>query len=99
MPPFRLHPAAEREAVEAARWIKEDDPYQAALFVEALENAILRARSQHELYRCFDGVFRKVQVGKFSYALVFRVKGGEIQILAVMHLHREPGYWKERITS
>ena len=99
MLPFRLHPAADREAIEATRWIKADDSYQAALFVEGLAEAILRVRRQPELYRCFDGEFRKVQVGKFSYAVVFRIKAGEIQILAVMHLHREPGYWKERITS
>lgn len=37
-----------------------------------------------------------MRVGKFTYAVVFRVKEGEVQILAVMHLHRKPGYWKER---
>ncbi len=96
MLPFRLHPSADQEAIEAAQWIKEDDPYQAALFVEALENAILRACKQPEIYPCFDGEFRKVRAGKFTYAVVFRLKNGEIQILAVMHLHREPGYWRER---
>ncbi|MBL9159536.1 MAG: hypothetical protein JNJ70_18775 [Verrucomicrobiales bacterium] len=68
------------------------------MFAEALENAILRARKQHAIYPCFDGEFRKVRVGKFTYAVVFRLKEGEVQILAVMHLHRKPGYWKEHAT-
>ena len=93
---FRLHPAAEVEALEATAYIKEDDPVQAALFKEALTNAITRARRNPENYRRFEGDFRKVRVGKFTYSVVFRVMADEIQILAVMHLHREPGYWKNR---
>lgn len=93
---FRLHPEAEREALETARWIKADDPRQAALFIQALEKAITSARTQPDLYRCFDGEFRKVRVGKVRNAVVFCKRAAEIQIIAVMHLHREPGYWKER---
>ena len=54
-----------------------------------------KARKEPELYSRFDGEFRKVRIGKFTYALVFRVKNEEIQIIAVMHLHRRPGYWKD----
>ncbi|MDB6076792.1 MAG: Plasmid stabilization system protein [Akkermansiaceae bacterium] len=54
------------------------------------------ARSEPLLCRCFDGEFRKVKLGKFRYALVFRIRDDEIQVLAVMHQSRKPGYWKER---
>lgn len=93
---FHLHPEAEREALETVRWIKADDPRQAALFAEALEKAIAAARTHPDLYRCFDGDFRKVRIGKFRSAVVFRNRETEIQIIAIMHLHREPGYWKNR---
>jgi plasmid stabilization system protein ParE len=96
MLPFRLHPAADAEAIDAATTIKADDPYEAALFKEALQNAINRARRRPENYRKFDGEFGKVRVGKFSCAVIFRERDEEIQILAVMHLHRKPGYWKNR---
>ena len=96
MPPFRLHPEADAEAIGAAKWIKADDPREGDLFVQALETAIFNARKQPEIYRPFDGEFKKIRLGKFHYALVFRLRDGEIQILAVMHLHRRPGYWKER---
>ncbi|MEO0416072.1 MAG: type II toxin-antitoxin system RelE/ParE family toxin [Verrucomicrobiota bacterium] len=96
MLPFRLHPLADAEAIEAAEWIRDDNPYQAALFVKELEEAIKKARRQPGLYSYFDGEFRKIRVGKFTYALVYRVRKDEIQIIAVMHLHRKPGYWKSR---
>ncbi|MFK5923891.1 MAG: type II toxin-antitoxin system RelE/ParE family toxin [Verrucomicrobiota bacterium] len=94
---LRLHPEADAEAIDAAEWIKADDPRQGALFVEAVEEALINARTQHGIYRVFDGEFRKVRVGKFRYAVVFRVKENEVQVLAVMHLHRRPNYWKTRV--
>ena len=93
---FRLHPAAEVEATEAAAYIKADDPLQGEFFAAALEEAISLACKQPLTYRRFDRDHRKVRVGKFRYAVVFRMAGDEIQVLAVMHLHRRPGYWKGR---
>jgi hypothetical protein len=61
---FRLHPEADAEGIEAAKYIKDD--------------------------------FRKVKVGKFRYSLVFRIRGDEVQILAMAHMSRKPGYWKDR---
>lgn len=40
MLPFRLHPDAEAEALEAAAYIKADDVIQGDLFIKALEDAI-----------------------------------------------------------
>lgn len=94
---LRLHPEADAEGIDAAEWIKADDPRQGSLFVEALEDALTEARTRPEIYRTFDGEFRKVRMGKFRYAVVFRVKNDEAQVLAVMHLHRRPGYWKDRV--
>jgi toxin ParE1/3/4 len=92
---FRLHPDADAEALEAAACIKKDDAYQGGLFVQALEDALAWARTQPLIFRCFESEFRKVRLGKFRYALVFRIRGDEIQVLAVMHLSRRPGYWRE----
>jgi toxin ParE1/3/4 len=93
---FRLHPEAGEEGIEAAAYIKADDPYQGALFIAALEDALAWARKEPLVFGCFDGEFRKVKLGKFRYSLVFRLRGEEIQILAIMHTSRKPGYWKKR---
>lgn len=39
---------------------------------------------------------RRCRVKRFPYGLVYRVHHQRIDILAVMHLRREPGYWKGR---
>lgn len=99
MLPLPLHPEADAEAIEAATYIKADDPVQGTLFVQALESAITAARTQPELYPQFDGEFRRLRTGKFRYAVVYRVSSETLQIIAVMHLHRKPGYWKLRSFS
>ena len=96
MLPFRLHPEADAEGIEAAAYIASDTPDEAAQFKDALRFAIDWACRQPFIFRCFEGDFRKVKVGKFRYSLVFRIRGDEIQILAIAHMSRKPGYWKDR---
>ena len=36
-------------------------------------------------------------VKRFPYGVVYNYENEEISILAVMHLYREPDYWKYRI--
>ncbi|WP_424204564.1 hypothetical protein [Sulfuricaulis sp.] len=32
----------------------------------------------------------------FPYGIIYRVRFDVIEIIAVMHLRRSPGYWKQR---
>lgn len=96
MKSFRLHPEADREGIEAAARIKFDDPKEAILFEQALLTALGWVCSDLMEIRCFVRDFRRIKIGKFRYSLVFRVRGSEIQILAIAHMSRKPGYWKNR---
>jgi plasmid stabilization system protein ParE len=40
---------------------------------------------------------RRVLVPKFPYCLLYRIEPARIYIVAVMHLHRRPGYWRSRL--
>lgn len=42
---------------------------------------------------------RRVMFNRFPFALVYRVDGDEILILAVMHERRRPNYWQDRAGS
>ena len=50
-----------------------------------------------ERFRRFDGDMRKVRVEGFPYAVIYRIEGRVLHIIAVMHLHRRPGYWRDRL--
>lgn len=43
-----------------------------------------------------DGQTRRALVGRFPYQVVYRLKSTEIVIVAIAHLKRRPGYWKNR---
>jgi toxin ParE1/3/4 len=41
--------------------------------------------------------FRRIPLRGFPFAIIYRDVGGQIQILAVAHQRRRPGYWTTRI--
>jgi len=96
---LRLHPEASLEGIEARTWIGDDDIKQGRLFSDALEDVFERIKRRPLGYSRFEGDYRKIRVGKFRYWVIFRVRGDEIQVMAVMHQNRRPGYWKNRLSS
>jgi len=43
-----------------------------------------------------DGDVRRSLVKRFPYGVLYSKENNGILILAVMNLHREPGYWETR---
>ncbi len=89
-----IHPEAADEAAEAAVFYHDSDPDLSLRFRTAVYASIERARSQPLLYRDFGDGLRKVRVNRFPYFIIYRLTGEqELQVLAVAHGSREPGYW------
>jgi plasmid stabilization system protein ParE len=40
---------------------------------------------------------RRALLKRFPYALIYHVDSEQILIVAIMHLHREPEYWNDRL--
>jgi len=38
-------------------------------------------------------------VHRFPFGILYRIAGDEIQIVAIMHLRRKPGYWTKRLSG
>ena len=54
-------------------------------------------RQRHpQAYRQVEGEIRKCRVAHFPYVVIYRVRSDFIEIIAVMHPRRSPGYWKQR---
>lgn len=43
-----------------------------------------------------DGMERRCRPNRFPYGLVYAIEGDITLVLAVMHLHRRPAYWRDR---
>lgn len=92
----RWHPEARAEADAAAAFYHERQSSLAQRFVDSLEEALHRIYRQPLAYRQVDGDIRKCRVDHFPYGVIYRLKPDLIEIVAVMHLRRLPGYWKGR---
>jgi plasmid stabilization system protein ParE len=88
---------AEEELGEAVRFYEERRAGLGLEFLDAYEATIARVRERPEAWRVFSPGFRRCLFERFPFALIYRVTESEIIVLAVMHLRREPGYWRARL--
>lgn len=91
------HDAAVFELEEAALYYGDIDADLGERFTSTVEVAIAEIKARPEMRRKFDGSARKARIKRFPYAVVYWIDGGTLRIIAVMHLHREPGYWHGRL--
>lgn len=42
---------------------------------------------------------RRFLVRRFPYGILYTIEADHILILAIMHLSREPGYWRHRVAK
>lgn len=91
-----LHPEADRELEAAYRWYLKRSPQAAAKFLEGVEQAIGQAARFPDRWQSYLHGTRLYRVVDYPYALVYRREANRIFGVAVAHLHRRPGYWKNR---
>ena len=92
-----FHPAAIEEAEAAARWYRERSPRAATRFVDEIYQVIDKILDTPQRWPQGLGGTRKVILPCFPFTVVYRESDDAIQILAVAHGRRRPGYWKARL--
>jgi hypothetical protein len=95
--PIRFHPEALAEFAEAARFYERQQKGLGLRFIDAFEGALSRLKRNSNLFRTVEGDVRKCRLMRFPYGVLFRERANATEIVALMHLHREPNYWKRRI--
>jgi toxin ParE1/3/4 len=93
---LRWHAEARAEADAAAAFYNDRQPGLAQRFLDDLEEALHRIQRHPQAYRQVEAAIRKCRVAHFPYGVIYRVRTDVIEIIAVMHLRRAPGYWKQR---
>jgi len=95
--PLVIHPAALQELRSAVDWYLSRSGVAAEKFVEAVDRAIDLVNEAPSRWPLGDHATRKFAVRRFPFAIIYRETKDSIQILAVAHGHRKPGYWKGRL--
>jgi plasmid stabilization system protein ParE len=92
----RIHPEAEREYQEARAWYSARSQQAGIHFETAFEQAIESIEANPVLYGLWEEVYRFCKMRRFPYSLIYRIEGEEVQVVAVAHGRRLPGYWGRR---
>lgn len=92
-----LHPEAHAEMIEQARYYEDKSEGLGVDFLDAVEETVRRVAKSPGAGAIERGTIRKRLVSGFPFTVLYEVQPDRIYIAAVMHQHRRPGYWQERV--
>jgi toxin ParE1/3/4 len=93
------HPAARLEADDAFSWYWDRSLSAADQFQKELEKAQATIQASPELWAEYMHGTRRYLLKQFPFVIVYRVTATRIEIIAIAHGQREPGYWIDRLRS
>lgn len=94
--PLVLHELADAEALDAYDWYAARDLVAAEKFRSALLEAMDQIAERPELSPPFDGSLRRRLLHGFPYGVLYEAGADTVFVVAIMHLHRKPDYWRGR---
>jgi plasmid stabilization system protein ParE len=94
--PLEIHPAAVEEFKSAVNWYLGTKLLPANLSTKS-DRATELVMGSAERWPVGEHSTRKFVLQRFPYAIIYKEKISRIQILAIAHGHRRPGYWKTRL--
>lgn len=98
MPQFAVefHPLAADEAKAAERWYRERNEIASAGFQQELDRAVDLICERPEAGSPYLTSTRRFLLRRFPFFVVYRLLDERVEIVAVAHARRRPGYWRER---
>ena len=92
-----FHEAASLEYEAAFAWYFERSERAALRFAREVERAVASIAEAPERSPSWIQGTRRLLLQRFPFAVVYRELPSVIQVLAVAHGRRRPGYWKKRV--
>ena len=93
----RYSPQARDELVAAAKYIEQSRPGYGDRFYAEIDSCVRSICEDPRRWRRLLLGYRKYLTPRFNYLIWYREERDEVNIIAVHHSSRKPGYWKERV--
>ena len=94
---FDFHPEADEEFVESVEYYEDCEPGLGIDLSREVYATIKNVVDYPTMWPEIEADVRRCLVHRFPYGVLFSMEPHGIFILAVMHLHRDPDYWKHRV--
>lgn len=91
-----IHQEATQEIISAIIWYMEQSPSAADGFIVDLNQRLTSVL--HDPHRFAKYLYRTRQsrLRSYPYLIVYRFRRSVVQVVAVAHTSRRPGYWAKR---
>ena len=96
-----FRPEAEAEAAEARLWYEQRSDQAAAGFVRQLRaafDAIAAGPAGYSFY-AKPLSMRSYMLKTYPYLVLYRERDEDVEVIAVAHVRRRRGYWKDRLEN
>jgi plasmid stabilization system protein ParE len=91
-----VHPAAIAEGRAAAAWYRDRSESASLGFLAELDRAIERIQEAPERWPKYKHGTRRFLLRRYPFSVVYRVQAEALEVIAIAHGRRRPGYWKDR---
>jgi toxin ParE1/3/4 len=95
--PYRLHPLAWLEIEGGEDWYRQRSSDAAADFASDVGDAIKSIRQAPQRWPKYLHGTRRFVLDRFPFSIVYLDAAKLVNIVAVAHSKRKPGYWKRRL--
>jgi hypothetical protein len=94
-----FHPEAEDDVAAAAEYYEACEQGLGEDFFLEVEASLANILAYPSAWPVKEANVRQCLLHRFPYAVLYGIEPDGIEILAVMHLHRRPGAWHDRLTT
>lgn len=93
---FTFHPEAEAEFKSAIEYYEDCQRGLGYDFAIEVHTTVQQILVHPQAWPILENEVRRCLTRRFPFAILYSIEPDKVFILAVMHLHRDPDYWKER---
>jgi hypothetical protein len=90
---------AQIELQEGVKYFNEQQANLGYEFAQEVADTITRILRYPEAWNQLSKRTRRCRTKRFPYGVVYQIRGDRILVVAIMHLHRKPLYWRDRVKT
>jgi plasmid stabilization system protein ParE len=91
-----FHPDALEEYLGAVSYYADISSRLAESFIKFFESGIEEIGAYPEAWQIIQEDVRRYLIKRFPFGIYYCIEGDRLMIYAVMHMSRDPKYWKDR---
>jgi toxin ParE1/3/4 len=94
-----IQPQAEMDLADAVMWYEDQRPGLGNQLLDEIELVMDRIRRSPLQFPEVGNRVRRALLRRFPYSVYFRLSDEAVEIVGVLHHHRDPRTWQRRIAA